>query len=69
MKTSSVVPFAILASALAAFAQGPLTPPPGAPAPLMKSLDQIEARTPLVAGQAGVAIDSNGTITISQPGS
>ncbi len=34
------------------FAQGSLTPP-GAPAPLMKSLDQIEARTP---------ISTNGTV-------
>ena len=30
-----------------AFAQGSLTPP-GAPAPMMKSLDQIEPRTPIV---------------------
>lgn len=28
-------------------AQGSLTPPAGAPAPVMKSLDQIEARTPI----------------------
>jgi len=28
-------------------AQGSLTPPTGAPAPVMKSLDQIEARTPV----------------------
>lgn len=69
MKTSSLVPFIVLASTVAAFAQGSLTPPPGAPAPLMKSLDQIEARTPLVAGQTGVSINANGTITISQPGS
>lgn len=69
MKTAVLVPLTVLASAVAAFAQGPFTPPPGAPAPLMKSLDQIEARTPLVAGQAGVAIDANSTITISQPGS
>lgn len=51
-----------------ALAQGPLTPPAGAPAPTMKSLDQIEARTPLVAGSPGVAINL-GTITISEPGS
>ena len=31
---------------LSAFAQGSLTPP-GAPVPMMKSLDQVEARTPI----------------------
>jgi hypothetical protein len=41
-----------------AFAQGSLTPP-GAPAPTMKSLDQIEARTPI----------SSVPFSISQPGS
>jgi len=51
-----------------AFAQGALTPP-GAPAPTMKSLDQVEARTPLVAGQAGVSVAADGAITITQPGS
>lgn len=30
-----------------AFAQGSLTPPVGAPAPVMRSLDQIEARIPI----------------------
>jgi len=40
-------------------AQGSLTPPPGAPAPTMKTLDQIEARTPI----------SSAPITISNPGS
>jgi len=69
MKTSVLLSLTILASAAAAFAQGSLTPPPGAPAPVMKSLDQIEARTPLVAGQAGVSIDANGGITISASGS
>ena len=48
---------------------GPLTPPPGPPAPTMKTLDQIEARIPLVAGSPGVSINASGTITISQPGS
>jgi hypothetical protein len=69
MKTSALVPFIVLASAVAAFAQGPLTPPPGAPAPLMKSLDQVEARTPLVAGQAGVTVAPTGEITITARGS
>jgi hypothetical protein len=57
-------------------AQGSLTPPAGVPAPVMKTLQEVhdkaaaaEARTPLIAGQPGVAIDANGTITISQPGS
>jgi hypothetical protein len=43
---------------IALFAQGPLTPP-GPPAPTMKSLAQIEPRTPI----------SSIPITISQPGS
>ena len=50
-------------------AQGSLTPPAGPPVASMKTLDQVEARTPLVAGAPGVAIDGAGTITISQPGS
>jgi hypothetical protein len=43
-----------------AFAQGALTPP-GAPAPTMKSLDQIEARTPIT--------NTASLKTLSQPGS
>jgi hypothetical protein len=42
------------------FAQGSLTPP-GTPAPTMKSLDQIEARTPIT--------NTASLVTISQPGS
>lgn len=48
----------LFASATSAFAQGSLTPP-GAPAPTMKSLEQIEARTPISAAP----------FTISTPGS
>jgi hypothetical protein len=45
MKTKFQTFAVLLIAALATlFAQGPLTPP-GAPAPTMKSLDQIEART------------------------
>lgn len=42
-----------------ALAQGSLTPPAGAPAPVMKSLNQIEPRTPISATP----------FTINQPGS
>ena len=55
--------FATLALPALAFAQGALTPP-GAPAPTMKSLDQIEARTPI-----GAVGGSTATIAITQPGS
>jgi hypothetical protein len=41
------------------FAQGSLTPPPGAPAPTMLALNQIEPRTPI----------SSAPFTITQPGS
>ena len=44
---------------LALHAQGSLTPPPGAPAPTMKSLDQIEARTPI--SSAPFAITQSGS--------
>jgi hypothetical protein len=50
------------------FAQGALTPL-GAPAPTMKSLDQIEARTPLQAGAPGVSPDQNGGFIIERSGS
>ena len=47
MKTRLQTFAVLLIAALATlFAQGPLTPP-GAPAPMMKTLDQVEPRTPI----------------------
>ena len=43
--------------------QGALTPP-GAPAPTMRSLDQVYGRT-----DARTALTNSGAVTISQPGS
>ncbi len=67
MKTPALLLFLILPAA--AQPGGPLTPPPGPPAPTMKSLDRIEPRTPLVDGAPGIDIAPSGTITISRPGS
>jgi hypothetical protein len=60
MKTKLLLPVIVSSFCLVhpAFSQGSLTPP-GAPAPTMKSLDQIEARTPI----------SSAPFTITQPGS
>jgi parallel beta-helix repeat protein len=49
------------------FAQGSLTPPPGAPAPTMLTLSQIEPRTPVDATHTGSGGSSEFLIT--QPGS
>jgi hypothetical protein len=67
MKTSH---FLLAAAALAsglylAFGQGSLTPPPGPPAPTMKTLDRIEPRIDL----ATVAGNANYEIVINAPGS
>jgi hypothetical protein len=70
MKTHPLIALlALSAFSSTALAQGSLTPPAGPPVASMKTLDQVEARTPLVAGAPGVAISAAGTITISQPGS
>ncbi|MBK8479511.1 MAG: hypothetical protein IPL39_25500 [Opitutaceae bacterium] len=51
-----------------ALAQGQLAPP-DAPAPTMKSLTQIEPRTPLRTGNIGVEQDPNGGVRITSGGS
>ncbi len=73
MKTRHLLPPASLALALAfslqpsaLLAQGSLTPP-GAPAPTMKTLAQIEPRTPV--GSATTPGDTASAFTITQPGS
>ena len=63
MKTAALL---LLAAATSVFAQGPLTPP-GVPAPTMKSLDQIEARTAIPKSPAVPVAGPH--FTISQPGS
>src|SRR5579862_9533350 len=69
MKTTIVSCVVIVSSFVmlhSALGQGALTPP-GAPAPTMKSLDQVEARTPVDAiHMPGGASDE---FIISQPGS
>jgi hypothetical protein len=62
----SLIPFALFYFLLSssAFPQGSLTPPVGAPAPTMKSLDQIEARTPI--SSAPFFINSSGSYYLTK---
>jgi hypothetical protein len=53
--------------AAAAATAGPLNPPPGPVAPTMKTLAEVEARTPVVPGQP--MGQDNGLYTFDQPGS
>ncbi len=70
IKTTHTLAAIFIAATPVAFSQGgPLTPPPGTPAPTMKSLDQVEPRIPVVAAAPGVAIDGFRGVTISQRGS
>lgn len=69
MKTTIVSCVAFVSSFVmlhSALGQGALTPP-GAPAPTMKSLDQIEARTPV--DTIHTPGDANNLFIINQPGS
>jgi hypothetical protein len=66
MKTPFHILAAFVASVSFAFSQGSLTPPPGAPAPVMKTLDQIEARKPI---PATVTPGPGPYFIITQPGS
>jgi hypothetical protein len=59
MKQNLLLVLVCVATLAHLYAQGSLTPPPGSPAPTMKSLDQIEPRTPI----------SNVPYTISTSGS
>lgn len=54
-----------------AFPQGSLTPPPGAPAPTMKTLDQIEPRIDVQNAPAAAVTTTNANyhFIINQPGS
>lgn len=56
----------VLHCAAPLLAQGPLTPP-GAPAPTMKTLDQVEPRTPINA--TNTPGDADSLFKITQPGS
>ena len=49
------------------FGQGALTPPPGPPAPTMKSLDQVEAR--IMVNATNTPGDATNSFIISAPGS
>ena len=75
MRTTIPILLALASSLTQLSAQtgGPLSPPAGAPAQTMKSLDQMEPRTPLVAGAPGVFIATGafgtGTININASGS
>jgi parallel beta-helix repeat protein len=57
----------LFSGTVSGFAQGSLTPPPGAPAPTMKTLDQVEPRTPINA--TNTPGDADSLFKITQPGS
>jgi len=62
MKSVISIGLLVFVSVLNAFAQGPLVPP-GAPAPMMKTLDQVEPRTPI--SSAGYVISQSGSYYVT----
>src|SRR3989440_9193807 len=69
--TSALLISAFHLLSVSAFPQGSLTPP-GAPAPTMKRLDEVEPRTNLQASPAPAGVDTtnrNYQLVINQPGS
>lgn len=68
MRQTSILSLALLSALTAgAFAQGSLTPPAGPPAPVFKTLDQVEARTPVTAETCPGS--ATAVYVISNPGS
>src|SRR4051794_22926117 len=66
-KTKALFTILLYLIACHGLGQGDLNPPPGPPAPTMKSLDQIEPRTPIDATHTPG--DAANTFIISAPGS
>ncbi len=63
-----ILPLLLLALPALGLAQGALTPA-GAPAAMMRTLDQVDARIPLQAGSPGITVNANNGFTITAPGS
>lgn len=71
-KTLLLVGASLLTLTSTSFAQAggdPTTPPAGVPGKVMKTLDEVEARIPLVDGASGVTQNLNTGFSITLPGS